>query len=104
MFERDRYSYIVMFAYIYFIAFPLFFLLMLIAADKNIPDFFEVFAYIFISIHLFIGITIVSRKRIGYVLLKHYLTVLKVGYPIGTMIANNILKYITDNDIDDYFK
>jgi hypothetical protein len=53
--------------------------------------------------HLSTGIGMLSRKIWGFFLLKLYLYVLLLGFPIGTWIAVRSLKYIKENDIVRFF-
>lgn len=49
------------------------------------------------------GIGILLKKPWGFYLLKSVLYLLYIGWPLGTMLAKWILKYIKDNEIKLYF-
>lgn len=106
----DTFLPVKLFAYIYFIGLSLFCVAIPLTAKINIYNenyfyFFCYFCYLYAFIHLLIGICVVFKFNIGYKCLKFYLLYfLRLGYPIGTIIANNMLKYMDENNIEKYFR
>lgn len=62
-----------------------------------------VFGIIIALIHFVIGFSVIRRTKYGFIALKYYLQLFKLCIPIGTYIAYKLLKYIKDNDIDQYY-
>jgi hypothetical protein len=54
-------------------------------------------------LHLILGIGILNRKKWGLLIFKAYLNLLYIGFPIGTYLARQTLKYIKDNRLEDLF-
>ena len=54
--------------------------------------------------HLITGLGIILQKMWGYYLMKLYLYLLLLGIPIGTYIALKSLRYIRDNQIEEFFR
>ena len=61
-------------------------------------DFFA-FVCVMIAIHIAVASMLLFRVRFGIRLLKIYLYFLLLGFPIGTYIAYNSLKYIKKNNM-----
>jgi len=53
--------------------------------------------------YLITGIGILTRKKWGYYLLKIFLYVLLIAFPIGTLIGYKSLKYMKRNNIQKFF-
>lgn len=106
----DTFFPVKLFAYIYFIGVSLFSIAIPLTAKINIYNenyyyFFCYFCYVYGFMHLVIGISIILKVKIGYKCLKYYLFYfLRLGYPIGSIIANNMLKYMDENNIEEFFK
>ena len=62
------------------------------------------FVFIMTALHLVIGLGLMKRDRVGLLLLRLYLRVFSLAYPIGTNISKKSLAYLEDNNIDQYFK
>lgn len=78
-----------------------------LTSKSNSPnaEFFYYFCYVFSFIHFVIGISVILKFKVGYKCLKFYLLyILKLGYPIGSIIADKMLKYMYENNIEGYFK
>jgi hypothetical protein len=54
--------------------------------------------------HLITGLGIILQKMWGYYLMKLYLYLLLFAIPIGTYIALKCLRYIRDNQIEEFFR
>lgn len=54
--------------------------------------------------HLLLGIGILLRKRSGFIIFKGYLHLLYLGFPLGTYLARETLKYIDENRIEQYLR
>jgi hypothetical protein len=52
--------------------------------------------------HLVLGMGVLFRKRWGFAIFKAYLYLLYIGFPIGTYIAHETLKYINKNRIEEF--
>ena len=52
--------------------------------------------------HFVLGIGVLLRKKWGFTIFKGYLYLLYVGFPIGTYIAHETLKYINENRIEKF--
>jgi hypothetical protein len=63
----------------------------------------KIFISVIFAINLLTGIGIVFRTMWGFHLLKFYLYILFIGFPIGTLIARFVLSHIRENDIKQYF-
>jgi ABC-type multidrug transport system permease subunit len=94
-----------LFTYVFFIGFGFFCLAIPLTADREKVDvhIFFTFCYILSFMHLLIGTGILGRKKWGFSCLKSYLNFLKFGYPIGSSIANAMIKYIKEHNIELYF-
>lgn len=105
MSEDNELKPIKLFTYIYFMGFGLFCLAGPLTADRTKHDNtnFFIFCYVLSFIHLFIGVGILSLKKWGFYCLKYYMYFLKPGYPVGTYIANKMLTYLKDHNIERYF-
>lgn len=64
---------------------------------------FRYFALIVSSIHFFIGLGVILKKKWGYYCFKFYLYILSIGFPIGTFIGLKMLKYINQHDVKKFF-
>ena len=62
------------------------------------------FVFIMTTWHLAIGIGLMKQDKVGLSLLRWYLWVAGLAYPIGTKIADRSRAYLRDHKIDDYFK
>ena len=80
--------------------FILFFHFMLIQETES---FFDIFAWVNICWYLLMGIGVLQQRIWGYYMLKSYLYVLAIGFPIGTYIGLKSLKYIKEKSIIDFF-
>ncbi len=72
----------------------------------NSPNFvspFKVFFICMVAWHLLTGVGIIIRKIWGFYLLKFYLYILMLGFPIGTKTAKKMFKYMEENQIKDLF-
>ncbi len=63
-----------------------------------------IFVFMMTALHLVIGLGLMKSDRIGLLLLRFYLRVFSLAYPIGTKISKKSLAYLEDNNIDQYFK
>ena len=54
--------------------------------------------------HLLLGIGILQRKKWGFIIFKAYLRLLYFGFPLGTYLAHETLKYISKNKIEQYLR
>lgn len=75
-------------------------------AELNAPklDMGGIFFLIFMTTwHLISGLGILLRKKWGFILMKLYLYILYLGFPLGTLLAIRILSYIKENEIKDFF-
>jgi hypothetical protein len=72
--------------------------------DSNFDKIFCIFIGILTGWHLLTGIGIVLLKKWGFFLMKFYLYVLYLGFPIGTLIARKLFGYIKNRNIKAYFK
>lgn len=52
--------------------------------------------------HLVLGIGVLFRRRWAFTIFKGYLYLLYIGFPIGTYIAHETLKYINENGIEEF--
>ena len=73
------------------------------AGSLREPEF-RWFIIIMTAGHLFTGLGILFRKVWGYYLLKSYLYLMLLGFPIGTWIAVKSLRYIKEKEIVRFFK
>ena len=64
---------------------------------------FDIFAWVNIVWYLLMGLGILQQKIWGYYMLKVYLYLLAVGFPIGTYIGLKSLKYLKERNIKDFF-
>jgi len=106
MINADVLKPINLFAYLYFMGFGLIALAIPLTAksSQSDVDYFYIFCYIFSFIHFLIGYGILVRKKWGFYLFKYYLSYfLRLGYPIGSVIAKNMLDYIDKNNVEDLF-
>ena len=70
---------------------------------EELEIIFDVFAWINIFWYLLMGIGILQQRIWSYYMLKGYLYVLAIGFPIGTYIGLKSLKYIKEKNIKDFF-
>jgi hypothetical protein len=61
------------------------------------------FILIVVAWHVVTGIGIILRTVWGFYLLKSYLYVLLLGFPVGTYIGWKSLVYLRDNEIKNFF-
>jgi hypothetical protein len=54
--------------------------------------------------HLLLGIGILLRRRWWFSVFKGYLYLLYLGFPVGTYIARETLKYIEQNSVEQYLR
>lgn len=54
--------------------------------------------------HLVTGVGVIFKKKWVFALFKGYLNLLYIGFPIGTYIARETLRYIDENNIERYLK
>lgn len=54
--------------------------------------------------HLIMGIKLVLKRKWGVILLKAYLHIIYLGFPIGTYLAKKGWRYIDENNIMIYLK
>ena len=54
--------------------------------------------------HLLLGVGILLRKRSAFIMFKGYLHLLYLGFPVGTYLARETLKYIDENRIEEYLR
>ena len=66
--------------------------------------FFQIFAWVNICWYLFMGLGLLQQKIWGYYLLKIYLYLMAIGFPIGTYIGLNSLKYLKEKNIKEFFE
>ena len=71
--------------------------------EPELETSFDVFALINIAWYLLMGIGILQQKIWGYHMLKLFLYILFVGFPIGTYISYKSLKYLKEKTIKDFF-
>ena len=64
----------------------------------------QVFVLLVSSFHLFIGINIITRSRIGFRSLKLYLYLIYPGFPIGYYYAKRTFEYIETHKIEIFFR
>jgi hypothetical protein len=55
-------------------------------------------------LHFLLGIGILLRKRWGFIIFKGYLHLLYLGFPLGTYLARETLKYIDEHRIEEYLR
>jgi hypothetical protein len=53
--------------------------------------------------HYFMGVGILARRMWGYFLMKLYLHIMLLGFPVGTYLALRALKYLRENQIIEFF-
>lgn len=71
---------------------------------EGLEPSFVIFISINIIFHLLLGIGVIMQKMWGLHLLKIYLYILVLGFPIGTYIGVKSLRYIRENKIQDRLK
>ncbi len=76
----------------------------LLRVDIRYTIEFQVFILLSTLFHAFIGLGIVFQKRWGFYLMKFYLSLLYLGFPVGTYISKKLKQYIDENNIENYFK
>lgn len=62
-----------------------------------------IFLIIMTTWHLISGIGILLRRKWGFILMKLYLYILYLGFPLGTLLAKRILSYTKENEIELFF-
>ncbi len=70
------------------------------------PDFdksFDIFFLIIFIWHLSTGLGILSQKMWGYYLLKFFLYIMVLSFPIGTYFGVKSLRYLRENNIKSFF-
>lgn len=69
---------------------------------------FRVAVWVFIStvslFHFLLGAGIVLRKKAILPLFRAYLRLLYLGFPLGTLIAKETLRYIEKNNVENLMK
>jgi hypothetical protein len=65
---------------------------------------FRTFILVATGWHLITGLGIILQRMWGCYLLKFYLYVLLLGFPIGTYIAWQSLRYLRENEIERFFQ
>jgi hypothetical protein len=75
-----------------------------IHVKEGLERSFVIFISINIIFHLILGIGILMQKMWGLYLLKIYLYLLVLGFPIGTYIGVKSLRYIRENKIEERLK
>ena len=70
---------------------------------KTDDNGFRIFAAIIGGLHLVTALGISLRTSWGFYVLKAYLYVLLIGFPVGTLVARYLLRYIRENNINQYF-
>ena len=71
---------------------------------EGLESSFIIFISINIIFHHLLGIGILMQKMWGLYLLKIYLYILVLGFPIGTFIGVKSLRYIRKNQIEERLK
>jgi hypothetical protein len=99
---NDLYQPLRYFAY-FFIAIALLGFVTLVFGLSDVKYLAVVWAFVAsVSIfHLGLGFGVLFRKRWGFRMFKGYLYLLYVGFPVGTYIAHETLKYIKENRIEE---
>lgn len=69
--------------------------------EKNINFF--IFIIISTIVHLFVGVSILSKRLWGFFTFKLYLYLMLLAIPIGTYISKKTLEYIEKNNIKDLY-
>ncbi|PIE74508.1 MAG: hypothetical protein CSA18_04715 [Deltaproteobacteria bacterium] len=55
-------------------------------------------------LHIFIGLGIIFKKKMWFGFFKGYLQCMFVAYPLGTILSKKILKYIEQNNIENFMR
>jgi len=71
--------------------------------DSESELFFQIFAWVNICWYFLMGLGLVQQRIWGYYLLKIYLSVMAIGFPIGTYIGLKSLRYLKEKNIKDFF-
>ncbi len=77
---------------------------LILSANEGKPLYSDFFGIGMAIWYLLVGVGLLSRSMWGYCLLKAFLFILALGFPIGTLISYYSLKYMKNNDIKDLFK
>ena len=72
--------------------------------DPEYTIAFQVFLMLVSVFHLFVGINIVSRNRMGYKSLKLYLYLIYPGFPLGYFFAKKTFEYIKTHKIEQFYR
>lgn len=72
--------------------------------DSEYTNDFRIFVLVCSFSHVFIGLTILLRTKIGYYSFKFFLYVYLLGFPFGTYISLKFLNYMKTQNIKQYFK
>jgi hypothetical protein len=76
----------------------------ILAANENFPSkWFVVIGALQIFLFLFGGIGIILKRIWGYYFIKIILYLLFPAFPIGTLVSIQMLRYIRNNNIKDFF-
>jgi hypothetical protein len=76
----------------------------LLLGDPNYTKFFRTFVIFVTFFHLALGTCVLMKSIWGFYILKAYLYVLYIAFPIGTVIAHKSLRYIDKNNVKNSFK
>ncbi|MFT5307318.1 MAG: hypothetical protein ACI96V_000450 [Thalassolituus oleivorans] len=74
-----------------------------IAEPSEIPIPVIIILLILTAWHFIIWIGLMMREKFGLVLLRGYLSLISLAYPIGTMITRKSVAYLRENQIHKYF-
>jgi hypothetical protein len=71
--------------------------------EPDLNSSFDIFAWANICWYLLMGIGVLQQRIWGYYMLKSFLYVLAIGFPIGTYIGLKSLKYLKEKEIKEFF-
>lgn len=69
-------------------------------ANNNV----RIFIFMLALGHVLIGLSILSRRKFGFILMKYYLYFMRPMYPVLSSISKKMLEYIESNNIKEYFR
>lgn len=75
----------------------------LLFREPDLDPSFDIFAWVNICWYLLMGVGVLQQRIWGYYMLKSYLYVMAIGFPIGTYIGLKSLKYLREKEIKDFF-
>lgn len=75
----------------------------LVQSARDVPTWFAYVGVVAAAFYGLAGIGLLSYKCWGYLLLKVFLYILMLGFPIGTMISIWSLRYMRQNKIRGLF-